>query len=131
MNMTNLRGRSGVGKTLGLVLIASIAIGALLSFFVVSQVRAIMAVPGSSDIAQDSAEYADCLWYSARNHGFYQVQRELVRGNVTDDNRILWVQFLDSAGAADCGPGDFQVEALLDALANTAFEADRFFLAAQ
>ena len=87
----------------------------------------------ASPVRPALAAHADCLWYSARNHGFYLVQREaaLAPGPSGDGARATWGAFLGTVGARDCGavPGG-AVEDLLDALAAGADEADRHFLGA-
>ena len=82
------------------------------------------AVPPSSS----HAAHADCLWYSARNHGFYLVQRELVRPGAGAGTRDAWQAFLDAAGVPDCGMPSGGVEPVVRALAASADDADRFFL---
>ena len=81
--------------------------------------------------------HADCLWYSARNRGFYLVQREAVASAAatgseaagTADRRALWESFLDTVGRSDCGEAPAASTArVLDALSASAREADRHFL---
>lgn len=39
-------------------------------------------------------EHADCLWYAARNHGFYEVQREVLEDDASPHVVELWVAFV-------------------------------------
>ena len=74
------------------------------------------------------AAHADCLWYSARNNGFYLVQRDAVRPGADARTRAAWEGFLDAAGERDCPPPGGGVETVIAALAASADDADRHFL---
>ena len=74
--------------------------------------------------------HIDCLWYSARNHGFYQVLRSHAVGNSTLDNTRLMLGFVESTGAAACGSHSYTDEHLTQALASTVADADKHFLGA-
>ena len=74
------------------------------------------------------AAHADCLWYSARNNGFYLVQRDAVRPGADARTRAAWRGFLDATGGRDCAMPGGGVEAVIAALAASARDADRYFL---
>jgi hypothetical protein len=74
-------------------------------------------------------EYADCLWYTARNHGFYTLQSNVASGSSNEENTRFWMQFVESTGKEECGPFDQGWRLLKQALSRTAKDADRYFMA--
>ena len=75
-----------------------------------------------------SISYSDCLWYVARNHGFYEVQRKVAKGHSSVQNQQLWQQFVETTGRDECGVLRWDTEELRTALAETVAQADRHFL---
>jgi len=104
--------------------------GALLSALVTcmtTQLNNTSTEPESS-AGRFSIGYSDCLWYVARNHGFYQVQREVANGHSSVQNQQLWQQFVETTGRDECGLLRSDIEELGSALAETLLQADRHFL---
>ncbi len=77
---------------------------------------------------RDSINYSDCLWYTARNHGFYQVQRNVAHGESDSQNLQFWKQFIESVGQDECGPVQHSMAELTLAVAATVNDADQHFL---
>lgn len=75
-----------------------------------------------------SINYSDCLWYTARNHGFYQVQRNVAYGEGGSQNLQLWKQFIESIGQDECGLAQHSMAELTLAVAVTVHDADQHFL---
>ena len=75
-------------------------------------------------------DYADCLWPLARNHGFFEVQMQALRGGA---HRALWTDFVASVGADACAGGSADIVAdmpsLERALRDTHEAARRHFAA--
>lgn len=94
--------------------------------------------PRLPDPAPAAASRADCLWYVARNNGFYPLQREVVRafaeGRTTRSDAASapalrsWEGFAGTVGAHECGAPPRGPSSVLAALAATADDADRHFL---
>lgn len=90
------------------------------------------ATPSSSPVSTtlEIQVQADCLWLSARNHGFYDIQHDAVTGDGSELELILWQQFLDSSGGRECGLASTDVARLTHALMVNLPEADRHFRSA-
>lgn len=76
-------------------------------------------------------DYANCLWYSARNRGFYPIQNRVARSTSSKTEHQLWMQFVASGGHDDCGLEPIERVSLVNALADTVTIADQYFLAGQ
>ena len=66
----------------------------------------------SNSVNRESINYSDCLWYVARNHGFYQVQKQVASNHGDTQNKQLWEQFVNTIGVDECGPVHFDMEML-------------------
>ena len=86
------------------------------------------AIKQSNSANAESINYSDCLWYVARNHGFYQVQKQVASDHGDTQNRQLWEQFVNTIGVDECGPVHFDMEMLTQAVAITVDQADQYFL---
>jgi len=104
--------------------------GALLSVFVASMSTQLndTSAERKTTNGRYSISYSDCLWYVARNHGFYQLQRKVAYSNSSVQNQQLWQQFVETTGREECGALRWDIEELRIALAETVLEADRHFL---
>lgn len=91
-----------------------------------SGLRSIL-VPASKDQV-DASYQADCLWFQARNHGFYGIQHQAVAGKATADEEKLWQAFLDSTGKHECGSSLTELTELMPALLASLPAADRHFM---
>lgn len=121
----------GTGFAVLLVLtVASITGGTVFSeISSTSKIQNSHASNKSSDGANsESMNYSDCLWYVARNYGFYQVQRKVAMNESDSRNRKLWEQFVHTTGADECGPVQFDLAELVEAVTMTVAEADQYFL---
>jgi len=72
--------------------------------------------------------YANCLWYAARNHGFFWVQKQIATGQHDLHTLELWEDFIESTGEAECGPVPASMTKLSLAVNATMSDADQFFL---
>ena len=54
-------------------------------------------------------DYADCLWPTARNHGFFELQMQAIDGDAAA--RALWLDFVASTGANACAEGSADIVA--------------------
>lgn len=115
--MTKLSSSRSTGFTVLTVLTGALAVG-----------LSVDAVIKPSGASSESIEYSDCLWYVARNHGFYQVQRKVASGQADTQNRQLWEQFVHSIGIDECGPIKVDLVDLTQAIAMTVDQADQYFL---
>ena len=79
---------------------------------------------GTSSLHRD---YANCLWYVARNHGFYSLQAAALDTTQGGDDAI-WQAFVRTTGAEACNYPPDILPALRTALMATRNEADRYFI---
>ena len=107
------------------------AAGGALALLVAALVVA-LPTPDEAELALERR--ADCLWYSARNHGFHDVQARAVAGPDRSDEarpsgptepRALWARFLAGPGRRDCGESASSPARLADALRERLPEARR------
>lgn len=112
---------------LGLVTFACVALSLAIPGLMPAQVRAMVAMPTASAMA--SIDYANCLWYTARNQGFYSLQHAVATESGTEADRRLWMQLIESIEATVCDSRNINMEDLTRALADTVSDADRHFLA--
>lgn len=75
-----------------------------------------------------AARYADCLWYVARNHGFYFIQHDVALGKSDELTFLLWQDFVQSTGNEECGQEGVTLSDLTRALSLSVAEADQHFL---
>ena len=80
------------------------------------------------EASSESISYSDCLWYTARNNGFYDVQKAVAEGQSDTQTWRLWEQFVNSTGRQDCGPAPQDVAKLTVAVAALKNEADQYFV---
>lgn len=113
--------------SLGIAVFACVALTLALPGVMPAQVRAMVALPSGSAMA--SIDYANCLWYTARNQGFYSLQHAVATDTGTEANRLLWIELVDSIEPSVCGSQDIEISDLLRALEETAGAADQHFLA--
>ncbi|WP_157736506.1 hypothetical protein [Granulosicoccus antarcticus] len=118
---------SRVIDSLGIAVFACVALTLALPGIMPAQVRAMVAVP--SDSAMASIDYANCLWHTARNQGFYSLQHAVATGTGTEANRQLWIQLVDSIEPSVCGSQDIDISDLIRALEDTTGAADQYFMA--
>lgn len=118
---------SRIIDSLGLATVACVTLSLALPGIMPAQVRAMVAVPTESAMA--SIDYANCLWYTARNQGFYSLQHAVATDTGTQTNKLLWEQLVDSVEPSLCGPREVDFDELTRALEETADAADQHFLA--
>jgi len=70
----------------------------------------------------------DCLWYTARNHGFYWIQRKVALKQADKVSKTLWTQFVESTGVAECGLQLTSMGHLETALEVSVEAADNYFM---
>lgn len=103
--------------------------------------------PTAGSASERHRNMADCLWPTARNHGFYDLQQAALdaaaprrfpsvianakTGALQDGagDHALWRSFLASTGADDCGYAEADLVALIGALTATRDTATRHFAA--
>lgn len=118
---------------LGIVTVLAVALSLALPEAAPSRLRGLVsATPSSPSISatRKIREQADCLWLTARNHGFYNIQRDAVSGHGSELESTLWQQFLDSSGRRECGSASTDAATLTQALVVNLAEADRYFRSA-
>lgn len=114
---------------LGVAVFAGVALGLAIPGLMPKQVGAMITLPTASAMA--SIDYANCLWYVARNQGFYSLQHAVATGSGTEANRLLWTQLVESVEPAVCGSLQLDMDDLTRALSDTVSDADRHFMAMQ
>lgn len=117
-----------------------VTIGAAIALTAVVLVLLSIALPGKrskagagTDESMRHAAYADCLWPLARNHGFFELQRQALDTAESTAARSLWLEFVASTGAEVCANGSSDIVADLGslerALSATQEAAERHFAA--
>ena len=122
----SLRGKVTIGTAI-----------ALTAFTLVSLSIALPGKPSKAGAGSDEsprhAAYADCLWPLARNHGFFELQRQALDTTGSTTARALWLEFIASTGAEVCANGSSDIVADLGslerALSATQEAAERHFAA--
>lgn len=112
---------------LGVATFVCVALSLAIPGLMPAQVRAMVILPSASAMA--SVDYANCLWYTARNQGFYSLQHAVATGSGTDANKLLWMQLVESIEPAVCGSRGIDTDDVIRALTETAGDADRHFMA--
>lgn len=114
---------------LGVVTFIGVALSLAIPGLMPVQVRAMVTLPTASAMA--SVDHANCLWYTARNQGFYSLQHAVATGSGTEANRVLWMQLVESVEPSICGSQPIDSKELTRALAETVNDADKHFMAKQ
>lgn len=129
MKMSLQRLYSRFIDALGVTTFVGVALSLATPGLMPAQVRAMVTLPTAPAMA--SVDYANCLWYTARNQGFYSLQQAVATGSGTEANQDLWMQLVESIEPSVCDSGeqDLDINDLILALTQTASDADKHFMA--